>query len=86
MLKYEVMAMNGFLKLRERAGEAVHNFFTDEEGDTNFISIIVVLVIVMALAIVFRNNIAAVVNAMWKKITGDAGAATGTTINSQNFS
>lgn len=85
MLKYEVMAMNSLLRLKEQGKEALQKFFTDEEGDTNLISIVVVLVIVMALAIIFRKNIAAVVNAMWEKIATDAGSATGTTINAADF-
>ncbi len=63
----------------------VHDFFVDEEGDTNLISIVVVLVIVMALAVVFRKNIAEIVTKMWKQIGTDAGSATGTSINTEGF-
>ena len=75
MLKYEVMAMNSLLRLKEQGKEALRKFFTDEEGDTNLISIIVVLVIVMALALLFRNNITKIVKAMWGKIETSTGVS-----------
>ena len=85
MLKYEVMAVNGAWRLKERMKEAVHDFFIDEKGDTNLISIVVVLVIVMALAVVFRKNIASLVNSMWQTIFSDAGSATKSTGAAQTF-
>lgn len=85
MLKYEVMAVNGIWRLKEEARETVYDFFTDERGDTNLISIVVVLVIVMALAVVFRKNIAELVNNMWKSIFSDANSATNTNGSQQNF-
>lgn len=85
MLKYEVMAMNSLLRMKEQGKETLRRFFEDEEGDTNLISIVVVLVIVMALAAIFRKNIAAIVNVMWREISKDAGSATGTTINASDF-
>ncbi len=85
MLKYEVMAVNSLWRWKEHAKGMVHDFFVDEEGDTNLISIVVVLVIVMALAVVFRKNIAEIVTKMWKQIGTDAGSATGTSINTEGF-
>lgn len=76
MLKYEVMAVNGLRKWMEQAGEKIHDFFTDERGDTNLISIVVVLVIVMALAVVFRENITTLVEGMWQSIFKDANSVT----------
>jgi len=72
MLGYEVRVMNGLWRMKENVKEKVHDFFTTEDGDTNFISIIIVLVIVVALAVVFRKNIKALVNGMWKSIFKDA--------------
>lgn len=85
MLAYEVRVKNGLWRMKERVKEAVHDFFTDEQGDTNLISIIIVLVIVLALAIVFRKNIANLVNGLWSKIFSDAGTATGGTFESEAF-
>ena len=77
MLAAEVRIQTGIWKMKERVKDTVHDFFATEEGDTNFISIIIVLVIVVALAVVFRKNIAALVNGMWTRIFGDASSATG---------
>lgn len=82
MLDLEVRAVNGMWRMKQRIGEAIHNFFTDEEGDTNFISIIIILVIVVGLAVVFRKNIAALVKSMWTSIFKDAKEATGSEIGS----
>lgn len=76
MLKYEVMVRNSLWRAGENVKEAVHKFFTDEEGDTNMISIIIVLVIVVGLAALFRNKIGELVTTMWAKITKSANDAT----------
>ncbi|MCM1122685.1 MAG: hypothetical protein NC416_08880 [Eubacterium sp.] len=85
MLDYEVRVMNGLWRMKERTKEAVRDFFTTEDGDTNFISIIIVLVIVVALAIVFRKNIANLVNSLWQKIFQDATTATGASGSPESF-
>lgn len=85
MLDYEVRIMNGMWRMKERVKGAVRDFLTTENGDTNFISVIIILVIVVALAVVFRKNIANLVNAMWEKIMGDAGTATGTSPSKSDF-
>lgn len=76
-LEAEVRIQTGIWKLKERVGNAVHDFFTTEEGDTNFISILIILVIVIALAAIFRNNIKNMVEAMWNKISGNVNDAVG---------
>lgn len=81
MLKYEVMVRNYLWRWKEQAKEAVHDFFTDEEGDTNLISIVIVLVIVIGLAALFRDNIKSMVEAMWTDIGGKMNRATGTNAN-----
>lgn len=75
MLEYEVRLKNRLWRMKENAKESIREFFTTEDGDTNFISIIIVLVIVIALAAMFRNNIKAIVNSMWTSIAGDLGEA-----------
>ncbi len=62
--------------------ERAKDFFSEERGDTNLITIIVVLVIVMALAVVFRQNIASLVNGIWTKIFADGNTATGGNVGS----
>ena len=72
LLKFEVMLQNKLW----RASEKIKEFMMDEEGDTNVISIIVVLVIVLGLAIVFKNNLKNLVNTLWGSVTGKASEAT----------
>ena len=79
MLGYEVRIKNGLWRMKENVKDAAHDFFTTEDGDTNFISIIIVLVIVIALAALFRNNIKEMVQSIWTKIKGDFNDASGTT-------
>ena len=78
VLDYEVRIMNGLWRMKENVKDAAHDFFTTEDGDTNFISIIIVLVIVIALAALFRKNIKAMVEAIWEKISGQFNEASGT--------
>ncbi len=77
MLEYEVRAMLALGRAKDAVVKGVHNFFVDENGDTNLISIVVVLVIVLALAVTFRKNIATLVNNLWKQVFADANSATG---------
>lgn len=40
----------------------------DERGDTNIIAIIIILAIVIALAVIFRNQIMALFNKIWNSL------------------
>jgi len=84
MLSLEVKIMNSLIRTKNTVGEKVHDFFVDEEGDTNLISVVIILVIVIALAAIFRKNIANIVKAMWESIAGDVGDAVGAPVDIQN--
>lgn len=43
----------------------VENFLTDEEGDSNMVSIIVLIVIILAVAAIFREQLIAAVQAVF---------------------
>lgn len=73
MLQYEVMVKNGLWRMKENVKEALHDFFTDETGDTNMISIVIILVIVVGLAAIFRKNIMEMMTKMWASIQKDVG-------------
>lgn len=72
LLEFEVRMRNKLWKV----GEGVRRFVHDEEGDTNVISIIVVLVIVLGLAIVFKDKIKELVDTLWNSVTDNANKAT----------
>ena len=55
-----------YLKAKFKLENFAREVFTNEEGDTNLISIIIVLGIVLALVVVFRKYIADIL----KKISG----------------
>ena len=50
MLDYEVKAMLAWQRAKAAAMKGIREFLTDENGDTNMISIVVVLMIVLGLA------------------------------------
>lgn len=71
MKKIDQMLLNTKVaaeKAKETVVNEVKNFVTDEKGDTNIISIVIILVIVVGLAIVFRSNIENLFNAIWNKV------------------
>lgn len=76
MLEFEVRVSNRLWRMSQSVKGAVKDFFTTEDGDTNFISIIVVLVIVLGLAAVFRQQIGTLVSSWWSKITTSGDKAT----------
>ncbi len=76
MLDFEVSVRNRLWRASQSVKGAVKNFFTTEDGDTNFISIIVVLVIVLGLAALFRKNIEKLVTDWWTSINKSGKDAT----------
>lgn len=67
MLDLEVRVMNKLLKMKE--GMAAK--FMDERGDTNIISVIMILVVVIGLATLFNDNIGDLANSIWNNINSD---------------
>ena len=70
MLYYEVRAMLAWQRAKAAAMKGIREFLTDENGDTNMISIIVVLVIVLGLAVAFKTKITEFVQRLWTNING----------------
>lgn len=55
-----------------QAKKAMRNFITNEDGDTNVISIIIILVIIIGLAVTFRDEIEELAGNIWDRIDTDA--------------
>lgn len=53
----------------------VKKFFTNEEGDTNIVSMVVLIGIAVLLAIVFKDAIAELIDSLLTTITGNAEGA-----------
>ena len=53
------------------AKEKLINLCKDENGEANIIAIILVLAIVIALAIIFRNQLTALFNKIWNSLFAD---------------
>lgn len=68
LLDFEVKMRNGLW----RAGENFKKFLKNEEGDTNVISIIIILVIVIGLAAVFKDKIAELLEKLWNAVNKKA--------------
>lgn len=51
--------------------ENVRKFLTNERGETNIIAIILILAIVIALAIIFKNQLSALFNKIWNSLFAD---------------
>ncbi|MDO5021231.1 MAG: Flp1 family type IVb pilin [Lachnospiraceae bacterium] len=71
MLDFEVSVRNRLWKVSQSVKGVVKDFLTTEDGDTNFISIIIVLMIVLGLALAFRNQINTLVTGWWSNIQAD---------------
>lgn len=61
--------------LRDSLLEGVHNFITDEKGDVNIVSIVVLIGLVVFIAMLFREQVERLIEALFTKITGTAGDA-----------
>lgn len=54
------------------AKKKMKDLFRNERGDTNIVAIILILVVVVGLAIIFKTQISAMVTKLWTKINGAA--------------
>lgn len=52
-----------------RVKEGIKDFFQEERGDSTIIAVILVIVIVVGLALVFRDKITEIVSNLWASIT-----------------
>ena len=73
MLDYEVKVMLAWQRAKVAVKKEVKDFFTNENGDTNMISIVVVLVVVLGLAILFKKNATDFVEKLWGTINQKSG-------------
>ena len=60
----EVKVMNYLFKKKE----AFCDMLRDDRGDTNVISIIIILVVVIGLAVMFKDNVGKLAGGIWNKI------------------
>lgn len=54
------------------AKQKVVDLFKKENGETNIIAIVLLIVIVIALTVIFRQQITTLINSIWAKIFKDA--------------
>lgn len=67
--KMKNKAMYWYLRGKMRCADALENFVTEERGDSNLVSIMVVIVIILAVAGVFRTQLMGAVNTIFTKLT-----------------
>ncbi len=67
--------MSYLLTLKAVAGAKLYNFFHDEKGEVNIVATVVLIGIAVLLAIVFKNQIAKLLNTLITTITGQATGA-----------
>ncbi len=60
---------NLYWRMRFRFMGMMEDFLKDEEGDSNLVSIIVVIVIVITVAGIFRDKLMEAVDAIFNKLT-----------------
>lgn len=60
---------NLYWRMRFRFMGMLEEFLKDEEGDSNLVSIIVVIVIVITVAGIFRDKLMEAVDAIFNKLT-----------------
>lgn len=55
-----------------KAKNLVKDFFYNEEGDVNIVSMVVLIGIAVLLAVIFKNNIKDLLDVLFKEISGNA--------------
>jgi Flp pilus assembly pilin Flp len=67
------MLLGTMLRTKLKMRECVQNFLINEEGDTNFISIMLIAVVVLAIAVIFKKQLTAIVNNVFTQLTSFVG-------------
>ncbi len=62
---------------KDKTKEIIKNLFVDETGGLNVVEIVVLIGVAVLLAVVFKNQIAGILNTLFSKINGSAGGAVG---------
>lgn len=57
----------------EEKARSLKNFLFEERGDTTIIAIVLVLVVVIGLAVIFRDNIVSLANKAWDSVFKNSG-------------
>ena len=57
---------------QRKAKNLVKDFFYNEEGDVNIVSMVVLIGIAVLLAVIFKNNIKDLLDVLFKAISGNA--------------
>lgn len=62
--------MNRMLyQMKNQVVKWMRDFFEDERGDTNFISILIVLAIVIALVVIFQGQVQSIIEMVRTRVT-----------------
>lgn len=62
--------MNRMLyQMKNQVVKWMRDFFEDERGDTNFISILIVLAIVIALVVIFQGQVQSIIDMVRTRVT-----------------
>jgi len=64
-----------WMMLKDTLTGGVHDFLTDEEGDVNIVSIVVLIGIAVLLAVVFKEQVTTLIENLFKTIGGKANEA-----------
>ena len=67
-----VMIYVKWMILKDCLVEGVHDFFTDEKGDVNIVSIVVLIGIAVVLAVLFRSQIEGLLQTLFESIGKNA--------------
>ena len=70
--------MNALNMMMLTAKLKIQEFLTNEEGDVNIVSIVVLIGIAVLLAIIFKDAITGLINTLLETITSNAEGAVGT--------
>lgn len=60
---------NKMIEYRLKSNRLLQRLLEEEDGDTNFVSIIVIMVIVIGIATIFRKQLTDAVNNVFGKLT-----------------
>lgn len=70
-----LLAYASMMKAKTKLCERAKEFAKEEKGAAEFIAVILIIAIIVALVVIFKDNISALFEKIWGQISSDADSA-----------
>jgi Flp pilus assembly pilin Flp len=59
------------IKTELKVRNAIYNFVNEEKGGTEIVAILLIIIVLIGVVVIFRNELSALISSFFKRITND---------------